>query len=298
MATKRGGGVDWRRRILTLVVGVPTALKLLSSDAGMLLLVVVVCALCLVEFRGNICAQIVPSRHHARLSHHVLLVAAGTLMCAAAWTGDKDIHDATMALVALAVVLYHLLHTTKLDHQAMTLLLLDLFALVYIVSGLSHAVLLRYVHREFGMGLQIMGVVSAWVCDSGALVAGAFFGHAKLAPAISPGKTMVGALAGVASSVATVLFFFALPHLTEALPFGGALQHFLPVTVSLGTQVALGVVVGVLCILGDLVESYMKRVAGVKDSGRFFPGHGGCLDRMDSVLLTAPFLYFYAKFAL
>lgn len=178
------------------------------------------------------------------------------------------------------------------------MLLLDLFALVYIVSGLSHAILLRYAHSEYGMGLQIMGLVCAWVCDSAALVAGAFFGHRKLAPVISPGKTVVGALAGVASSVGTVLLFFALPQLEDVIPFGHALQNFLPSTVPLWTQIVLGGVVGVLCILGDLVESYMKRVAQVKDSGKLFPGHGGCLDRMDSVLLAAPFLYFYARFAL
>lgn len=175
----------------------------------------------------------------------------------------------------------------------MTLLLLDLFALLFIVSGLSHAILLRYAHAQYGMGLQIMGLVSAWVCDSGALVAGAFFGRAKLAPVISPGKTVIGALAGVASSVTTVLAFFMLPHVGPERFFADFLPQ-LPVW----NQIALGVALGVLCILGDLVESYMKRVAGVKDSGVFFPGHGGCLDRMDSVLLAAPFLYFYVCFAL
>lgn len=173
----------------------------------------------------------------------------------------------------------------------MTALLLDLFALLFIVNGLGHAVLLRYVHATFGLGMQVMGLVCAWVCDSGALVAGAFFGRAKLAPEISPGKTVVGALAGVASSVATVLAFFALAALSSAL------ADFLPPT-SLSTQVALGTALGVLCILGDLLESFAKRVAGVKDSGVFFPGHGGCLDRMDSVLLAAPFLYYYCRFAL
>lgn len=173
----------------------------------------------------------------------------------------------------------------------MTALLLDVFALVFIASGLSHAILLRYAHETYGLGLQLMGLVTAWVCDSGALVAGSFFGHAKLAPVISPGKTVVGALAGIASSVGTVLTFYVLPRVSTA--FG----NLLPAS-PLSTQVALGVALGVLCILGDLIESFVKRVAGVKDSGVFFPGHGGCLDRMDSVLLAAPFLYFYCRLAL
>lgn len=179
----------------------------------------------------------------------------------------------------------------RVRSAALSALLLDVFALVFIAGGLSHAILLRYAHATYGLGLQLLGLVTAWVCDSGALVAGAFFGHTKLAPAISPGKTVVGALAGVASSVVTVLAFFSLARVSTT--FADALPPS-----PLWSQVALGVALGVLCILGDLTESFVKRVAGVKDSGVFFPGHGGCLDRMDSVLLAAPFLYFYCRLTL
>lgn len=120
---------------------------------------------------------------------------------------------------------------------------------------------------------------------------GSALGSAKLAPMLSPGKTLVGAVAGVASSVATVLALFAAAHNVDML------ERLLPAssTVPLSHQLTLGIVLGVLCILGDLVESLMKRLAGVKDSGAFFPGHGGCLDRMDSFLLVAPCLYLYAQ---
>ncbi|KAK1938008.1 Phosphatidate cytidylyltransferase [Phytophthora citrophthora] len=122
-------------------------------------------------------------------------------------------------------------------------------------------------------------------------------GHAKLAPVVSPGKTLVGAIAGVISSIATVLVMCALPRFSDILPWIHELLPPLDV-VSYTHQIALGTVLGVLCIVGDLVESYVKRVAGVKDSGAFFPGHGGCLDRMDSFLFVAPCLYFYSEFAL
>jgi phosphatidate cytidylyltransferase len=180
---------------------------------------------------------------------------------------------------------------------ALTRLLLDLFALLYIVNGFGHAILLRYGSGEYGLGLQILGLCCAWVCDSGALVAGSFMGHAKLAPVVSPGKTLVGAIAGILSSIATVLVVFALPQFSNALPWTHELlpaQDVVPLT----HQVVLGAVLGVLCIVGDLAESYVKRVAGVKDSGAFFPGHGGCLDRMDSFLFVAPCLYYYSQFAL
>ncbi|GMG17179.1 unnamed protein product [Phytophthora fragariaefolia] len=187
-----------------------------------------------------------------------------------------------------------------MDQTALAKLVLDLFALLYIVNGFSHAILLRYSAGKYGLGLQILGLCCAWVCDSGALVAGSFMGHAKLAPVVSPGKTLVGAIAGIISSVAAVMVMFALPQLVAGLPVVGQWTHELLPThneVSVTHQAVLGLVLGVLCIIGDLVESFVKRVAGVKDSGSFFPGHGGCLDRMDSFLFVAPCLYFYSQFA-
>lgn len=89
----RSNGVDWRRRIVTLLVGVPMALRLLVSDTGMLLLVAVICALCLVEFSDNICAPILRRQRPAdRRAHTALLVAASTTVILAAWSGSKDVY--------------------------------------------------------------------------------------------------------------------------------------------------------------------------------------------------------------
>jgi phosphatidate cytidylyltransferase len=112
-----------------------------------------------------------------------------------------------------------------------------------------------------------------------------FFGHAlgrhRLAPALSPGKTVEGAIAGLAGGVlgALVVREVGLP----ALPAVHA--------------VLLGVAVAAMGIVGDLDESLLKRWAGVKDSGTLFPGHGGMLDRLDSLLFGAPVLYYYFLYA-
>jgi phosphatidate cytidylyltransferase len=130
------------------------------------------------------------------------------------------------------------------------------------------------------------------------LLFGRWFGKAKLAPSISPGKTLVGAVAGIGSSIVTVFFLFELPQILKFLGLTPLKNHILPstlTTVSTLHLVFVGIVLGVLCILGDLVESLMKRAAHVKDSGQVFPGHGGCLDRMDSFLFVSPFLYFWAR---
>ncbi|CAH0514502.1 unnamed protein product [Peronospora belbahrii] len=235
------------------------------------------------------------------LVHRLLIVALGALVCVGAGTGRKAVHDVMSLGAMLTIFTFHIATARKMDQTTLMRLLLDLFALLYIVNGFSHAILVRYSSSKYGLGLQILGLCCAWVCDSGALVAGSFMGDAKLASVVSPGKTRVGAIAGVLSSIVTVLVMFALPQLTIPLPAIGQWTHELlpsPEIVPLTHQILLGIVVGVLCILGDLVESFVKRVAGVKDSGSFFPGHGGCLDRLDSVLLVAPFVYFYSHYFL
>jgi phosphatidate cytidylyltransferase len=115
------------------------------------------------------------------------------------------------------------------------------------------------------------------VGDTAAFFVGNAAGRHKLAPAISPGKTVEGALGGLAGGVAAAAAVRAL-----ALP-----------SLPLGHALLLGLGVAGLGIAGDLVESVLKRWAGVKDSGVLFPGHGGMLDRLDSILFGAPVLYYY-----
>jgi phosphatidate cytidylyltransferase len=121
--------------------------------------------------------------------------------------------------------------------------------------------------------LAVMGVV--WIADSAAYFAGHCWGRRKLAPAISPGKTWEG-VAGAA--VAVTVYYLLVWHLgfgdwRTGLPFIAA---------------ALVAVLLPLSIIGDLFESWMKRQAGVKDSGRLLPGHGGVLDRIDALTSTLP----------
>jgi phosphatidate cytidylyltransferase len=113
--------------------------------------------------------------------------------------------------------------------------------------------------------------------DTGAYYTGRAFGRHKLAPAISPGKTIEGSIGGfVTSAITGVLcrvIFFPEFQIVDAL--------------------VLGAIIGIVGQLGDLAESLLKRSAGVKDSGNIFPGHGGMLDRLDSLLFCAPVMYFY-----
>ena len=127
-----------------------------------------------------------------------------------------------------------------------------------------------------GTWLVFFPLVVTWACDTAAMFAGRRFGGPKLAPVISPGKTRVGAVAGVLAAllVAVPFALWVFPAVGVAAPLG-----------------ALLIVAGALSVVGqagDLVESLFKRQAGVKDSSHLIPGHGGVLDRFDSLYFVVP----------
>jgi phosphatidate cytidylyltransferase len=130
-------------------------------------------------------------------------------------------------------------------------------------------------------GYSVLAIFAAiWGCDSGAYFAGRAFGRHKLFPRVSPNKTWEGAVAGF---VIAVLVFFLFQQLL--LPY-----------LAVRDALVCGGIVGIFGQIGDLTESLLKRDAGVKDSSTLIPGHGGVLDRFDSVLFVAPLLFVYFDF--
>jgi phosphatidate cytidylyltransferase len=149
----------------------------------------------------------------------------------------------------------------------------------------SHIILLRrlgegYPGDDLGGLFVILAFALAWSTDSGGYFFGNAFGRRKLLPRVSPEKTLEGAIGGVV----TCFIVAIVARFTFA--------SFL----SMWDAVILGVVSPVAAILGDLVESLMKRDVAVKETSRALPGHGGMLDRFDSVLFVAPLVYYYLRF--
>jgi phosphatidate cytidylyltransferase len=143
--------------------------------------------------------------------------------------------------------------------------------LVAVRAAFAHATAAKLLGFFF---LVLMG------SDTAAYYAGRALGRHKLAPAISPGKTWEGAVGGMAASLAAA-----------------AAAHFLFFReLGLVAALALSAVMNVLGVLGDLTESALKRGAGAKDAARTLPGHGGLLDRLDSLLFNAPVIYYFAVF--
>lgn len=159
------------------------------------------------------------------------------------------------------------------------------FGPLYVGGGLGAVVLMRrdadVLGRYAGAGFVVLALALAWASDTGAYFAGRFLGKHKLYEAVSPKKTVEGALGGLAASVlsAVVAHFWFLPSLP------------------LVEGVVLGLVAGGLGQAGDLGESLLKRSFGVKDSGGIVPGHGGILDRVDALLVTGTITYLYVRWA-
>ena len=123
------------------------------------------------------------------------------------------------------------------------------------------------------------------ISDSGAYAVGSLIGKHKMIPRISPGKTWEGFGGAILTSVLASVLFAKL-----------AGNHLLGMTLT--HALILGVVLGVAAVVGDLIESLFKREAGVKDSGKYFPGIGGILDLLDSLLFNAPIMYLYLRHVL
>lgn len=157
-----------------------------------------------------------------------------------------------------------------------------LFAAAYVGAlGATIAALRVLLPVEQGAWRVLLLLAVVMSSDTFAYFAGSAFGRHKLAPRVSPGKTIEGLAGGLVGGVVAAL----------------VVRHFGLREVPVAAAVALGIVVSVFGVTGDLVESLLKRWSGVKDSGRLFPGHGGMLDRLDSLLFGAPVLYYYFLYA-
>lgn len=189
------------------------------------------------------------------------------------WPEALPLHPLLMFIIS-ATLLFYLLSKHDLSRSLADVAVL-IFGTLYIGFSLGHLLLTRALTD--GIFLIFFVVLVTWAGDTGAYYAGISLGRTKLAPKISPNKTVEGLLGGCVLAVVMAL---------------AARAWFLP-SFTLNDAVVLGVVLTLAGLIGDLSESMFKRGAGVKDSGGLIPGHGGMLDRLDSLLLTAPTYYYY-----
>lgn len=144
-------------------------------------------------------------------------------------------------------------------------------AMLYIGMGFHYFVAARAINFQ----TLLYGMLIVWITDSGAYLIGRKLGRNKLAPKISPNKTWEGSIGGTISATIILAIYLYL------FPVGGGFV----------TMIILTLILSIMGQLGDLIESSLKRYYGVKDSGKILPGHGGILDRFDSMLIVMPLLH-------
>lgn len=167
-------------------------------------------------------------------------------------------------------------------------------AAVYTGGTLAFALLLRHLPTGTGeeplplagAALVFFPILVTWVGDSAAYFAGRAWGKRKLIPQVSPGKTVVGGVAGLVGSVLVAVVYAGLVLQMSPRP---GINPF--------TAAFMGLALGAAAQVGDLAASVMKREAGVKDSGRLLPGHGGALDRFDALFFNIPLAYALVRLA-
>jgi phosphatidate cytidylyltransferase len=181
-----------------------------------------------------------------------LLIAVVAVLAAPVWRGTPDVARSANTLLAITYIGW----------------LLGFGILLHHTSALGDELL-----------LYVVGVT--WIGETAAYVVGSTMGRHKLAPVISPKKSVEGALAQLVASVAT----------------GAAVGAWLLPTCGPGVWLGAGALLGVVGQFGDLAESAIKRSAGTKDTGALIPGHGGVLDRIDSLLFNLPAFYYFSRLA-
>jgi phosphatidate cytidylyltransferase len=259
--TRRDGRSELTARIIVAIPAITFASTIIALGGIWFTLAVIALGIVCLGELFDLYADIEP----VRVAGFIGLVA----VVVAAYAGD-ELH----VLLATMAVLPVLFAITLLQQRSGTLgMALTVFGVAWIGLSLAHGVLLRGLPHGGGILVDIL--VGTFVGDSGAYIGGRWFGRRPLAPRVSPNKTFEGLLIGMATAVL-------------ATWLAGTYQDWL----SGSEAILLGLGVAVAAPAGDLFESFVKRDAGTKDTGRLFGAHGGALDRLDAVMFTVVVGYY------
>jgi len=271
-------GADILPRIGVILIGVPLLIWFTLRGGVLFLLLIDAVIFCglrefylLMEARGY-------------RPYKFIGILCGLLLSWYVYTGGAAL-SLLLSVILLVVMTSELFRrdmSNSLVHISVTV-----FGVLYVGWLASHLVLLRELPNavdglDYSFGTRCLGLVAAvtWANDILAYLVGVAVGSRPLLPRVSPKKSVEGAIGGLVGAT--------LAGWLSASTFAGFLS---PVE-----GVLLGAFGGVLAQIGDMVESLLKRDAGIKDSARMLPGHGGVLDRFDSLLFTAPMFYYYLRF--
>jgi len=283
--------VFFRRLITTVILWTVILAGLFSSNAwisdGLFLLIIFLLALAglaefygLAEKRGLACFKGCGLLGGALLMVGTFLNLTGHVGTSGSPARVNDFETGFIILFVLGLCVRQL--AARNGTTGLVAIATTLFGLMYVPWLLNFIQKINFFPGVEGKYFLLYFVLLTKFSDTGAYVVGSLIGRHKMIPRISPGKTWEGFVGAVALSMAASLIFV---HFLGDRMRGMNWFH----------AIVLGVLLGVTAVVGDLIESLFKREAGVKDSGRFFPGIGGILDLLDSLLFNAPIMYLYLR---
>ena len=270
-----------KQRILVAVVGIPLLLAVLcwAPDWATALLLAALSVIAAHELLTAVCGAEKAKRWTA------LPAVTGALVIAAVYFSGEHYADSPAGTVLrwliAAAVLALLLASVLTYGRPGALVLQDVcvMAVAGLVIPWAFSCMLQLRMLPHGAGMVLMPLVAAFCSDSAALFTGMACGRHKMAPLVSPHKTVEGALGGIAGGVVGMVIFRIVFYFCTL------------VSLHIGWCVVIGLAGALMGELGDLSFSVIKRQVGIKDYGRLLPGHGGVLDRFDSVLFAAPMIW-------
>ncbi len=285
-------GSDLPRRLAVAGVGIPFGVAVIYLGAWVL-----AALLSIVAALGAREAYLLAEGAGVRPLHMIGMAASALLVLSASWA--ETFSDwSTLAIIIVIVLTLAALVTAVfsrgIEEAPLGTVAITVFGAIYVGGTLSFAIHLRSFPgvADGSMGwagaiVVIFPLFITWIGDSVAYFAGRRWGRVKLVPKVSPGKTIAGAVGGLLGTLGASLLFAAI----LINPYSGAMLSWI-------AAAGIGMVVACIAQVGDLAESLLKREAGVKDSGSLLPGHGGVLDRFDSVLFALPVTYTLLLFTL
>lgn len=270
-----------KQRILVAVVGIPLLLAVLcwAPDWATALLLAALSVIAAHELLTAVCGAEKAKRWTA------LPAVTGALVIAAVYFSGEHYADSPAGTVLrwlIAAAVLALLLASVLSYGRPGALVLQdvcVMAVAGLVIPWAFSCMLQLRMLPHGAGMVLMPLVAAFCSDSAALFTGMACGRHKMAPLVSPHKTVEGALGGIAGGVVGMVIFRIVFYFCTLVPL------------HIGWCVVIGLAGALMGELGDLSFSVIKRQVGIKDYGRLLPGHGGVLDRFDSVLFAAPMIW-------
>lgn len=265
-----------KTRLITSAIGVPLAILLLVLGEFfhwiMYAAIAILCAFMIIEFLS---AQ--KLHKDTRILVPCLLYAFLQPLLIAAHIGKIPFFIFVVILLLMMLIFHEELNFSDVSFSVLGTLI--------ITWGMSSMLVLPNAYGKYFSMFFVFCLGIPWFSDAGAYFAGVYLGRTKLCPKVSPKKTVEGFIGGLfAGTIASLLigFFFSLCF--SELQFNYALL------------ILMGAAGSAISVLGDLTFSLVKRASGIKDYGSIFPGHGGFLDRFDSVIFAAPLVYFFALY--